>query len=129
VIETLQELGVQQELLARYRGAQATIRLYHATHQKLALLLHKNGERGAIVVAIGCRFVTGPVDWHDAHLTIEDRTLAPDPSGDRARDLHVIDRASGFDVKCSGVMTLAKTTDGPWPEFDSFADLSALLPP
>jgi hypothetical protein len=59
-------------LLARWAGAAARMTELTRSHPSLAIELRRQGSAGFLRVAcIDPLFIHGPVDWSDAHLTVE----------------------------------------------------------
>lgn len=92
------------ELIA-WRGARATVWLFHATHKRLALMLSRRDEPEVLyVVAVGCEHIVGPFSWDLAEVVI----------AEHGTEDRVVDVRAGFELRCSST-TLVK---GPATDFD-----------
>ena len=106
----------QDELLSRWRGSIAQLWLFHVTHKRLAIALHRDGEQRVLyVVAIGCTRVAGPFSWQDSKLSIV--------SAGNSNTLQLVDHGAGFELTCSSV-TIAEGRPGvPSNPFEHFLEL------
>ena len=85
-------------VLAQWQGAHAEIWIFDLTFRRLALLLRKAGADDILyVVGIGCRHITGPFRWDNAHLSMA-------PSDNRRSDVtgepltRLVDQGAGFEL-------------------------------
>lgn len=57
--------------LSQWRGAHAKIWLFHVTHNRMALALHRRDEAQSLyIVAVGCTRISGPFSWSNADVSV-----------------------------------------------------------
>jgi hypothetical protein len=95
-------------MLAQWQGAQAEIWIFDLTFRRLALLLRKPGADDILyVVGIGCRHITGPFRWDNAHLSIAPSdTRRSDVTGEPL--IRLFDQGAGFELLCNSGVGLVR---------------------
>ena len=117
-MKTVIESKLREEVLAHWRGADAKVWMFHATHRRLALVLSRPNEPEVIyVVANGCEYISGPICWKASDVSIHCLTgNAEEPN------CRVVDSAAGFTLICyDAVVVKAPATEFP-TSFDSFLE-------
>ena len=92
----------ESSVLSQWQGAEAEVWIFDLTFRRLALLLRKPGADDILyVVGIGCRHITGPFRWDNAHLSIAlSDTRRSDITGEPLTRL--FDQGAGFELLCDG---------------------------
>ncbi len=104
-------------MLADLRGSRARLWMFHATFNRLAIMLSRPGEEDVMyVIAAGCVTISAPVQWGDADISVEAFTGAR-PDGVRHR---IVDVRAGVEVTCSSIVLLRAPTSDFYTSFDDF---------
>lgn len=96
------EPEAQDETLARWRGGDVVVWMYHASHRRMALRLSAPGlMEDLYVVGVGCRLIQGPFFWRASDLRI---LVGEVRDGDGLTTGRVVlDPSVGFRLECSDV--------------------------
>ncbi|XXY48812.1 hypothetical protein WME91_53295 [Sorangium sp. So ce269] len=115
------KIAIQPEFaeaeLEKWRGADATLWMYHATFKRMAIMLSvPDREEVLYVVAVGCRHITGPFSWNGASVTIRD-DASGEPAGSAFR---IKDEGIPFELICSSVILVRARAEDFDTSFASF---------
>lgn len=93
-----------ETLLREWRTAHARVACFHATHNRLAIMLSKEGVDEVIyLIAIGCERFQGPFSWQLSDFTVN---VESNEKSDEVRR-RLADDTAGFELLCSD-FTLVK---------------------
>ena len=113
------ETANQMATLSAWRNARVQLWLYHVTHCRMALSLSRDGEREALyVLAVGCRRISGPLQWESADISIDQ---VPLQAGNWATK-RIIDAGAGFELWCSDVALAIGDAGVPCDPFDDLLE-------
>ena len=103
--------------LAKWRGAEAKLWLFHVSHNRMAIQLYRKGEQESLyIVALGCERISGPLQWDHAGILL--RTEQPNHRGEVRQRL--VDSHAGFELLCSDVAMVRMPPAVPPNPFDGF---------
>jgi hypothetical protein len=94
--------------LEEWRGVHAQLWQFDPSLRRLVLRLSRPREDpSAFLVAVGCRYIQGPVDWSDAELELLESTRSSrGAGGDATTRVDVVDRRAGFELRCSDAIVV-----------------------
>jgi hypothetical protein len=70
-MKTVMDPKTHESALAKWRGAQAKIWLFHVSLSRMVLNLSRKDEQEALyLVAVGCERISGPFHWEPAEVSI-----------------------------------------------------------
>lgn len=111
------EAADHEAVLRAWRGSAAKLWLFHVTHNKLVIALHRTGEPDALyLVAIGCRSMSGPFQWTGAEISIRRH----EQTGATGASHVVVDAHAAFEVVCSHVVLVRGDREVPDDPFEGF---------
>jgi hypothetical protein len=115
-MKTLVHSDLWLPTLEMWRGAQASIWLFHTTHKRLALALARADEPEMLyVVANGCEHIVGAFSWRPANISVRQ---GRSESGEEMS--FVVDDEAGFSLRCSGVALVRGPSNELDTSFESF---------
>jgi hypothetical protein len=110
-MKTLVERNDEKSVLAQWRGAYGQFWIFDVSLKRVAIRLHRPHEKEALyVTAVGCEHIVGPFSWEGADVSVE---IEP-PGAEIPTHARVIDKAAGFDLRCSD----ARVFRGPSTDFE-----------
>ncbi len=90
-------LEAMREALARYHGARAMLWQYSPSLRRIAIRLYQPNDsmKNLFFIGVGCRFISGPLDWENNHVEIAE--------WEAAIGVRVLrDPTVGFELRCNG---------------------------
>ncbi|GAA3953648.1 hypothetical protein GO495_31480 [Chitinophaga oryziterrae] len=91
------------EVLEKYRGANAQVWLFHISHKRLAIRLSRHNEKKDLyIIGITCDYIRGPFSWKNAEIKIykEENKEILEPV------TRVVDLNADFEFITSGLVNL-----------------------
>jgi hypothetical protein len=116
-MKTVIDPKTHESVLAKWRGAQAKIWLFHVSLSRMVLNLSRKDEQEALyLVAVGCERISGPFHWEPAEVSI--LTEPPNQRGEVYR--RILDKQAGFELLCSDVVIARGAKSVPSDPFSGF---------